>query len=205
LSRKQVALQKVAGLCGIIGPLVPILFIALAISNSLSWFTWTDNALSDLGHQGTAGVTVATIFNSGLILGGLLSIIFAVGLMQILRKQTFGAIGTILLLLLAYISFVAVGVFPETAGIIHFYVSVAFFTFLPISLFFIGGSLAKETSEKVLGFSTILLGIFAAISAAPVILVGADDVAVHELLAALPCLAWSIVLGFKLYRQSLLK
>jgi len=203
LSQKQVAMQKIAGLCGIVCPLAALSFIALSISNSLSWFRWTENALSDLaGTQATA--TAAVLFNSGLIIGALLVIIFAVGLMQILRKRTLGFIGAFLLILTG-ISLLAIGVFPETAGRIHFYVSVAFFTLFPISLFFIGASMAKEASERTLGFATMLFGMFVVISAAPIILVRVNDVGIHELLAALSGSAWSIVFGIKLYKQSILR
>ncbi len=200
--KSLVMMQKIAGLCGIICPLASLSFTALAISNSLSWFRWTDNALSDLaGTQATA--TAAALFNSGLIIGGLLSIIFAVGLMQVLRKRMLGLIGTFIFLL-AGISLFAIGVFPETAGRIHAYVSVAFFTLFPISLFLIGGSMVSEQSERILGYATILFGMFAVISAAPIILARVDDVGIHELLAALSGSVWSIVFGIKLYRQSIL-
>jgi hypothetical membrane protein len=201
LSKKRVVMVRIAGLCGIAGPLICLLFTALAISNSLSWFRWTQNALSDLGAQGT--VTAAVLFNSGLIIGGLLSIIFAVGLMQVLRSRVLGFIGTFLLVL-ADVSLFAIGVFPETAGRIHFYVSVAFFSLLSISMLFIGASLIKDTSEKTLGFVTILSGMFAVMSATPIILVGVKDVGIHELLAAISGLVWSIILGVKLYKQSIL-
>ena len=195
-------MQKIAGLCGIISPLLSHLFISLAISNSLSWFSWKDNALSDLaGTQATT--TAATIFNSGLIIGAFLSIIFAVGLMQTLQKRIIGFIGTFIFLL-ADISLFAIGIFPETADRIHFYVSVAFFSLFPISMFFIGASMIKETSERTLGVATILLGIFAVLSAAPIMLTRVEDIGIHELLAILSGSMWSIVLGIKLYRQSVL-
>lgn len=199
----QVVIQRIAGLCGIICPLAAFSFIALAISNSLSWFRWTENALSDLaGTQAT--VTAAALFNSGLVIGAFLSIMFALGLMQTLRKRILGFIGAFVLVL-ASISLFAIGIFPETAGRIHLYVSVAFFTLFPISLFLIGGSMAKEPSERTLGFATILFGIFGVISAAPIILARVNDVGIHELLAALSGSAWSIAFGIKLCRQSTLQ
>jgi len=202
MSRKQVVMQKIAGLCRIICPLAALSFIALAISYSLSWFRWTENALSDLaGTQATA--TAAAIFNSGLIIGAILGIIFTAGLMQVLRKHILGFVGTFILLL-ADISLFAIGVFPETAGRVHTYVSVAFFMLFPISLFFIGASMVKETSERILGFATVLFGMFAVVSAAPIVPVRVNDVGIHELLAALSGSAWSIVFGFELCRQSIL-
>lgn len=198
---KHVWLQKVSGLCGIISPIVSISFIALAISNSLSWFRWSDNALSDLASTQATAVA-ATIFNSGLIIGGLLDIMFAIGLMRAIRKQMLGYLGTFILIL-ADASLIAIGVFPEPAGRIHFYVSVAFFALLPISMLFIGASMIAEPSERHLGFATMLFGLFAVLSAIP-ILVKVGDVGIHELLAALSGALWSIVLGIKLYKQSIL-
>jgi hypothetical membrane protein len=202
LPKDKASIQKIAGLCGIIGPLVSFCFIALAISHSLSWFSWTSSALSDLAGP-KATITATTIFNFGLILGGLLSMIFAIGLIHVLRKRTLGLIGA-LLLVLSDASLIAVGIFPETTGRIHFYVSVAFFALFPISLFFIGASAVMDSSERDLGFATILFGMFAVISVAPLILVDVTDVGIHELLAALAGSMWSIILGIKLYRQSIL-
>jgi hypothetical membrane protein len=204
LPKKQVAVQKIAGLCGIIAPLVAFSFIALAISYSLSWFRWTTNALSDLAGPPPATAISAVLFNSGLIIGGLLGIIFAVGLMQVLHQRVLGFIGAFVFVL-AEISLFAVGVFPETAGRIHFYVSVAFFSLFPISMFFIGAAMINAPSERVLGFATILFGMFAVMSAAPIILVRVDDVGVHELLAVFSGSVWSIIFGIKLYKQSTLR
>jgi len=200
LSKKQVVMQKIAGICGIIAPIIALSFIALAISYSLSWFSWTNNALSDLGGPPPATATAAVLFNSGLIIGGILGMMFAVGLMYNMRKQI-ESIGTFILFL-AIVSLIAVGVFPETAGHIHLYVSVAFFALFPISLFFIGAPMTREPTERCLGFVTLLLGVFAIISAAPIVLVSVDDVGIHELLAVLSGSAWAIVFGVKLYKQS---
>jgi hypothetical membrane protein len=197
---RSVIFQKVAGLCGVISPLTSLSLIALAISNSLSWFRWTDNALSDLAGN-LASATSATVFNSGLILGGLLGIIFAIGLMASLHKHILGFLGT-LVLAFAEISLIAIGIFPEPAGRIHFYVSVAFFTLFPISMLLVGASMVRERSEKTYGLATLMFGIFAVLSAAPMMLVQINDIGIHELLAALSGVMWSTILGIKLYRGS---
>lgn len=119
-SSKQTVFVKIAGLCGVTGPIISLLFVAVAIAytSEFNWFTW---ALSDLGvHQ------AALIFNFGLIVGGILETMFAIGLMQILRKQFLGSVGAFTLVL-STISLCAVGVFPESAGRIHLYVSISFF------------------------------------------------------------------------------
>jgi len=183
---------KVSGLCGIISPILVLTFISLAISYS-PWFSWTENALSDLGVQGTAAV----LFNSGLVIGGTLAIIFATGLRKILVNPTLGSAGTLLLILDA-VTLIAIGIFPETAGVIHLYVSVAFFALLPISLFLIGTSVMQKPSERSLGLFTILVGIFVAtVWALP-----RGGAAIPELLAALAASMWSIVSGIKILKQA---
>jgi len=155
---------RVAGLCGVITPLIVITLIALAISHS-PWFSWTENALSDLGVQGIAAV----LFNSGLIIGGILTGIYVAALC-------------------------AIGIFPETAGDIHFYVSVAFFTLFPVSVFFIGASMMRVSSERRLGLFTVLVGVVAAV----VWVFPWEAVAIPEIVAGLAASVWSIVFGVRL-------
>ncbi len=108
-----------------------------------------------------------------------------------------GGVGA-LVLLLDGAAMSAIGLFPETTGRLHFYVSVAFFTLLPISLFFIGAALLGDPSERRLGFFVVLAGVFAA----AVWMLPWRAVAIPELLASLAASVWSIVLGVKLYRQA---
>jgi hypothetical protein len=72
------------GLFGIISPILAFILISLAISQASSWFSWTGNALSDLGVHKESAV----LFNSGLIIGGILSIVFAFGVMRFYQNQT---------------------------------------------------------------------------------------------------------------------
>jgi len=180
---------KIAGLCGVIAPIIFLLFIAVAIAYTpeFNWFTW---ALSDLGvHQ------AALIFNSGLIVGGILATIFAIGLMQILRKQVLGFLG-IFTLILSTISLCAIGVFSESAGRIHFYVSISFFALLAISLLIIGVALVRESSQRYLGLFSILTVVVAAVAAwmAP-----HEGAAIPEIIASFAASVWSIVFGIKLF------
>jgi len=179
---------RIAGLCGVIGPIISLLFIALAIAytSQFNWFTW---ALSDLGvHQ------AALIFNSGLVVGGVLTTIFAIGLMQTLRKQVLGFLGTFTLIL-STISLCAIGVFPESAGRIHFYVSISFFALLAISLFLIGAALIRESSQRYSGLFSILTVVVAAMAA---LAAPHEGAAIPEIIASLAASVWSIVFGIKL-------
>jgi hypothetical membrane protein len=180
-------LLKVAGLCGVAGPIISLLFIAIAITYS-PWFDWFKNALSDLG-VGEA----ALIFNSGLIIGGVLTTVFAVGLAQIFKKQVLGFLGSFTTVL-SSISLLAIGVFPESAGRIHFYVSVSFFALLVVSLFLIGAQLIRESPQRYFGVFSILTGVVAGVAWA----IPHEGVAIPEITAAFAGSAWSIILGIRI-------
>jgi len=192
-SKQAIKLKKlkIAGTCGVLTPIIVLTLISLAIHYS-PWFRWTENALSDLGVQGTAAI----LFNSSLVIGGVLTIIFAIGLREILLNKTLGRIGT-LIFILDGTMLCAIGIFPETAGDIHFYVSVAFFVLLPVSLI-LNGVAMMESSERKTGLFTITAGIVAA----TVWIFQWSAVAIPEIIAALTAFVWSIVLGIKLSKQA---
>lgn len=179
-------------MCGVLTPIIVLTLILLAIYFS-PWFSWTENALSDLGVQGTAAI----LFNSSLVVGGVLTIIFAIGLREILLNRTLGRIGT-LIFILDGAMLCAIGIFPETAGDIHFYVSVAFFVLLPVSLFLNGVAMMQESSERKTGLFTITAGIVAA----TVWMLQWSAVAIPEIIAALAAFVWSIVLGIRMFMQA---
>lgn len=188
---------KVAGICGLAAPIVAFGCILAAIA-SYAPFNWFTNALSDLGVQ--AGVT-APIFNFGLIISGFLFLVFTVGLFQLVSKQFVGKAGA-LLLGLACVSLVCIGVFNESFKPIHFYVSVAFFVFLPISLlvhvvyFWLAGQ------RKMSGF-TLVIGLAAA---APWVLQYAvhyvSNVAVPEFVSGFAGALWTAALSVKMLKEA---
>jgi len=178
---------RIAGLCGIAAPAVALSCIFLAISLSPR-FIWSVNALSDLGIM-----EAAWIFNSGLIVAGMLSVIFGVGLWMVFKEQTVGRAGVVLFFIGVFALF-SIGVFSEAAGAIHGYFSVAFFVLFPLSLFLLGASATVAGSRKF-GYFTIGAGIVAAIPWA----FSWDGVAIPELISALTASAWSVAQGFKLY------
>jgi len=78
-------LRRIAGVCGIVSQLVGLVVLLMVISSS-PWFSWTESNLSVLGINGSA----TTLFNSGLILIGFLSLIFAIGLRKNLLSSRLG-------------------------------------------------------------------------------------------------------------------
>lgn len=188
---------KAGGVCGIIMPIVTSALISLAII-SYPPFSWTENALSDLGVQ--AGVT-AILFNSSLIIGGTLMLIFAFGLYLHLHEKILGKIGAFISILDA-IALGAIGVFPENMKPYHYYASVAFFVLFPLSMFFITVALLQIGKAKA-GLFTFIAALFAAVVwvIQSTIHFG-PNVAIPEALSALSAFAWLIVLGFKMLRPN---
>lgn len=193
MNSKANAWFRASGGSGIFTPLIAFACILLAIAHSPR-FSWTENALSDLGVQ--QGVT-AVLFNSGLVISGLLTLVFALGLSMCLRGKILGKIGAFILVLDA-LALTAIGVFPENVKPLHLYASVAFFVLFPTSLFFIGTALL-QMSQTNLGLFTFSVAVVAAL--VWVIPYG-GGVAVPETLAALSASTWSIVLGFKLLKEA---
>jgi len=186
---------KAAGLCGLITPIITISLISLAISYS-PWFSWTENALSDLGvHE------AAILFNCSLMVGGILALIFATGLVQIMRQNTMGLIGTFLLILTA-VSLSAIGFFPETAGRIHLYVSISFFALDALSMIFIGVALVMDSSTRKMGAISIFAGLFAVAVWIVFWNLPIRGDAVPEILAGLAASVWVVILSIRLFKQA---
>jgi hypothetical membrane protein len=196
MGSKNVNWLKISGVCGIIAPIVAFAFVLLAIA-LYPQFSWTDNALSDLGA--VEGVT-AVLFNSGLIIGGILAIIFASGLFIFLRNRVLGRIGAFIFTLAA-LALVAIGIFTENFGRIHYYVSVAFFTFAPISMLIICATFFVMGKVKM-GVFTFLTAIIAALVwVLQFAMRYVPNVAIPETISALLASTWTIVLGFKMLKQ----
>jgi hypothetical membrane protein len=193
-SRKSF-LVRFGGVAGILTPVLAFTFIGLAIA-TYPEFSWFDNALSDLGV--VPGIT-ATLFNTGLFIGGLLSFGFSVGLYKLLDKHAVGKVGAIIFAV-ASLSLVGIGIAPENVRPFHYIFSVAFFTLVPISLLVIAGYFLTSGREALAGF-TLLIAIFAAAMWVLYFIVQyAEGVAIPELLSALAGAMWTVVIGWKIFR-----
>ena len=152
---------KICGLCGIISTIIFFIFIGLAIWLS-PWFSWTDHFLSDIaGSLGDtsiwAGRGIASIFlNSGLILAGLIGIIFVVLIMKTrLFQSNLGKLG-IFVLFIDMSALCGVGIFPVTLGNIHYGFSIVLFCLIPICLFIIAHEIGKLYGKKWWLFMNII-------------------------------------------------
>ena len=158
------------------------------------WFTWTNNALSDLGLQGIS----AAIFNNGIIVVGLLFLIFSVGLITILENK----IGAYLLNI-SSVSLIFAGVFPESSFVLHYFFSVAFFGSLIIALLFFAFSIEKTSFGKNMG--RIAFGLFFLSIASTAFLFIFKGIAIPESLIIFPTFFWFIGFGIKMTHASELK
>lgn len=120
-------------LIGFVGPLVALVCIIIAIVLS-PWFTWSDNALSDLGNYNN-GMAAAVVFNAGLIITGIMMMYFTVtGFKELKDWPTRIA----LMILMVSIGFmVSIGIFSENFGQLHFIVSVGFFAPFPFAMWIV--------------------------------------------------------------------
>jgi len=176
----------------VITPVITLSLILLSISYS-PWFNWSENALSDLGvHE------AASLFNSTLMMGGFLTLVFATGLLQTLRRTKTGFTGA-LIFVVGALSLFAIGLFPETAGRIHLYVSVSFFASAALSMLIIGVALVK-VSERNVGFFSMFAGLFAAAVWIVFWSLPHRGVAVPEMLSILAASSWSVVVGAKIIK-----
>ena len=197
--------MKISGFCGILAPVIALGCIGLAILIS-PWFSWTENYLSDLGgFPGDTPVWAAhgaasVLFNLGLVIAGILGILFGLGLRKDpLLKTRLGSIGTIFYLLDAG-ALIGIGVFPETTGAPHTLFSFVFFILAGFSLCFIGIAQLRS-SKKVFGYFTIILFIFG-LFAVPLLFMprplGANAVA--EIIPVISISLFSVVFGYGLLK-----
>ena len=160
---KRDRFTRIAGICGILAPIVAFSCIGISIYYS-PWFTWTGSYLSDLaGYEGdrpiwTANGNISIIYNSGLIIAGILGIVVVLGLIRNgILKKGLGRIASVLLIL-DMIALSLVGILPEPIGAPHVVVSAIFFFLAPISLM-VGGAHVVKTGSRRLGWATIAVGV----------------------------------------------
>jgi hypothetical membrane protein len=188
--------QRIGTVTGIFAPVIAFLCILGAIT-SYPQFSWTNNALSDLGIIN--GIT-GSLFNSGLITSGVLALIFALfGLFSYLGKNWIGKIGTAVFAG-ATIALICIGIFNESFSPTHYLVSVIFFVLLPISFFVMTAAFATKRQARMAVF-TILTGMVAAI---PWFLYFTlhyvSGVAIPEFISGIAGAIWVITLGYKILK-----
>ena len=193
MPQRKVVYQQLGAIAGIAAPIVafPSILIAIAFYPT---FSWSNNALSDLGI--IPGIT-GTVFNFGIYTSGLLSLSFAIFcLFYYLGKTWAGKIGSAFFAM-ANLSLTAIGFFNESFSPTHYLVSVAFFALVPISLFILTLAFWLNHQRSMAGF-TVLIGVLAAL---PWLLWFTfnyvSNVAIPESLSGVAVSVWVVILAQK--------
>ena len=196
---RSVTFQRAGAAAGIAAPLLAFTCILIAIA-SYPDFSWTNNALSDLGV--IPGIT-GLLFNIGLIISGFLSIIFAVlGLHLFFRENLVGKTGSIFFAA-ANLALMAIGIFNENFSPTHYLVSVAFFLLAPISLFILTGA-SWLCHQRSMAFFTVLVGFIAALPWLLLFVLNyVPNVAIPEFLSGLAISVWAVVLSKKMLNSKI--
>ena len=179
---------RLAGLAGALTPVftLTLIFVSIALS---PWFSWHDNALSDMGVN-----TVAPLFNGALLIGGVLYFVFVIGFLRWRGLRSRLAKAAAVAMIVGGIGLFCIGIFTEAAGRIHYYVSALYFLATPLAYELLGIDWVRQGS-KLMGWLTIAAGITAFLMIA---FVPHKRIAVPEILAALTMGMWTFALGLKL-------
>ena len=170
-------------LFGLLAPLTAFIFVAISILLSPE-FSWWNNALSDLGHS--VDSPVAPLFNFGLLLSGVLTMIYSYVSFRNHAKYTS------YILMLVGLTLQLVATFDEVYGSLHFQVSVLFF----VVLCFASVSYVVE-KRSVLAFLALMIGL------GSWILYGMDiypsGIAVPEIISSVATSTWVMLSALRSY------
>jgi hypothetical membrane protein len=190
--------QRLGAFAGVISPILAFSCIIVAILTYPD-FSWTNNALSDLGI--ISGLT-ASVFNFGLFAGGLLAFNFSVfGLLAYFRRNVIGQIGS-LVFAAATIALMAIGIFNENFKPTHYIVSVGFFTLAPIALLFLVGGFYLCKDRKMMVFTIFVAAIAAVVWIVQLLLHSFPNVAIPEFVSGLALSVWSVKMSKKIFESS---
>lgn len=181
---------------GLIAPFFTFACILGAIM-SFSAFSWTHNALSDLGI--VPGLTSA-LFMLGLCGGGVLAFVFALlGLYSYVGKGATGKVGAGIFATSTLI-LVCIGIFNENFRPTHFVFSVLFFVLAPIAFFILTAGFYLKGNRKLAVFSVLI----ALIAAVPWILQltirYVSDVAIPETISGVAVGVWAVAMSILMLR-----
>ena len=189
-SKRAAVVRRITGVCGIISQLVGLTVLFAAVISNSPWFNWTEEHISALGVEGSA----RALFNGGLILVGIFSLIFAIGLGRCLLSGRLGQLA-VASLILGSIAVFDMGVFPRTWDFMHGASTTVFFVGITLALLFIG-MVAIAASQMIWGLLSITAAVLVA---APQLVLGPlSGGAIVQLLAYLPWSLWTIALGVML-------
>ncbi len=182
-------------LIGLFAPIIALICIVIAILLAPYW-TWENNALSDLGHYtrtdiGPNPMMRAIVFNSGLVVTGILMIYVTLNFFKD-QDSEMGKLSMVILMISEGF-LIAIGVFSENFGYIHYMVSVGFFFTFPFAMWIASAEWLWKRQVRWLGVISLLLPFVSYLiwngyssGAFP----AWTDVAIPEITTAASCIVW---------------
>jgi hypothetical membrane protein len=196
---KRLLQPDIAAAAGIVGPFYAFMSIMIAIIVS-PWFTWTGNALSDLGNLSMYATSPVSslVFNSGLIVAGIITVFAVLGLIMNVKRHI-GALISAVVLLVGTIALICIGLFPENFPPWHFIFSVMLFATIAIAMLLFGGVFTYHKGTRRLGYFSLATGLIAASPWIPYMLLNWNiGAAIPEIISAITVYIWVIVMSTKL-------
>lgn len=181
--------QRWAPLLFFAGQLLIMILVLLSIA-LYDDFNFYDNSLSDLGIADTA-----PLFNGGLVIGGILSVVFYGSLwISGWKRMDLAARAGALLQPLSLLFMLLVGVFTEAFGPFHLYLAISFFVTILAGTMLLGISMLRDPAVNVLGFFAVVITV---LGAAGWLLPRGDGLALPEVLSCLPQFIWMCMVAVK--------
>jgi hypothetical membrane protein len=191
-------IQKVGVAAGFVAPVWAFLFISLAILSFPS-FSWTNNALSDLG---VVPDLTSWLFTLGLCGGGVLAFIFTViGLFQFVGKGLAGKVGAGFFAA-STLTLVCIGIFNESFRPTHYLFSVAFFVLAPLAFFILTAGFYLKGRRGFAAFTIIVASIAAIPWILQLTIPYVANVAVPETISGAAISIWVILLSTKMLQKN---
>jgi len=184
---------RIGGISGIVGTSLALAMVFAATALS-SQFSWNVNALSDLGIS-----DVAALFNSAVIIGGLLTIPFAFGLRAYLPRNRWATVGSGIFIA-GGISLALVGILTEDYPLAHTIVSLGYFVLVPLGILLLAAVLRGpwRIASIVAGLAALLVIVPTALD----IIQLPGGFAIPEMIEALLLAAWVVAMGVTLVLAS---
>jgi len=181
-------LYKLSGLSGLLLPIVFTILLAFSIIEN-PWFNWKENAISDLGNVNGSPL----IFNTGLIIAGLLLLIFSLGFLISYKEK----LGPTVLFTCSFL-IIGVGTYPTPEPLHEAFSGVFFITF-SLSFLIIGSTAnRREILDSFRIFKLIALFAFIVACLSLIIYFVYSWVAISEIVIIYPGLIWCMIYGIRL-------
>lgn len=188
-------IRRTSLLAGLSSAVLTNVAILAAVAASPS-FSWSENALSNLGQPGTASATPVTtaLFDGGLVMGGLLGVAFTVALWSmasnLVQRVSVPVFG------LAMVSMAGVGVFPQSQPL-HAPAAISLYVLSMVAMAFHGTGAVASGARRLGGATLTLVAVHAGVwwwwrTGGPIL---REGLAVPELAGALVITVWVLLVS----------